>query len=776
MTETPGPARKRAVLAGLDAAAVSLPMTLGGSVIVYSQVAPEWLGYGILAGCLGIVLVHAMTAHIRRPVMYGARFFEAATLAAMVQQLAERSPTWGLESTPAVRIAMVCIMVALAGVVVGMLWLARAERFARFIPAPVYVGFTNSVAVALVISQTHSLWLQTWRASPGWHVLLLTCSVVFVALFVRRWRPSWPPAAIALLAGSVMAIPIMQIGFDLPMLTAGVVWMLPVQLADFGALWGDSVKTTPVLLSLGQNAAILGVLMFLNTVVTGQTLAQLDDRQGMRVRDKLLQAAAMAFSGAAGASPVSGSPNVSLVAARTSTVTPLLLWTVALVPALIYSTQALAWIPLAALTGVFLSEAWNSWDRPTLRHFWDWLRRRPVASNARQDMVVIGGVMAASLLVNMVAALFTGLLLGLVLHAYRNSSRPVRQMWSGREISSNCARTRAEVALLGRHGNEIKLFQLDSSQFFVTAEQLSATIKSQLPGAHSAILDWSVVRNIDTSLTMTLARLESHAAKEGVLLIHAGTELEQGDVQREFEQHLPHARLAPDLDRGLELAENRLIDKYRHELDPISVDSPGDAGFLQGLSAGEQALVMQYMTLKQFAVGEALVTRGQPGHSVLLVLEGTGSVLLALDNNPAVRLAGVRSGTLVGEVAFMDGKTRAATVVAESPMAAMVLERKAFDSLSEQHPRIAQRLLMNMSLDLASRLRNSILQAAARRRNTLPTEHAEAELKVVQFDDEAPASPMNLHDANRRQADELAKAGVSEELVVGRSAPITSTT
>ena len=37
--------QKRSILAGFDAAAVSLPMTLGGSVILYSQIAPEWLGY-----------------------------------------------------------------------------------------------------------------------------------------------------------------------------------------------------------------------------------------------------------------------------------------------------------------------------------------------------------------------------------------------------------------------------------------------------------------------------------------------------------------------------------------------------------------------------------------------------------------------------------------------------------------------------------------------------------------------------------------------------------
>jgi SulP family sulfate permease len=403
-----------------------------------------------------------------------------------------------------------------------------------------------------------------------------------------------------------------------------------------------------------------------------------------------------------------------------------LLWTVALAVALLYATQALAWIPVAALTGVFLFDAWTMWDRASVRHLRAWLLRRPVPANAREDLVVIVGVMAASLLVNMVAALVVGLLLGLVLHAHRNTRRPVRQAWTGLGISSNCARSRGELDLLGRHGAEIKVLQLDSNQFFVSAAQLSAAVKEQLPQAHTAILDWSGVRHIDTSLAMTLARLEAHAAKQQVLLVHAGTELEEeGELHREISRHLPQARLLADLDRALELAENRLIDKYRHELDASGATSPADSSFLRGLRQEEQALVMQCMVSRRYAPGEAVVTRGEPGDCVLLVLEGSGSVVISSDGKPAVRLSGVRAGTLVGELGFLDGGLRSATVLAETAVLALALERGAFDRLAQEHPRIAQRLLVNMSLDLASRLRKTTVQAAARNRNTVPQRQPE---------------------------------------------------
>ncbi|MES3001773.1 MAG: cyclic nucleotide-binding domain-containing protein [Pseudomonadota bacterium] len=713
--------RKRSILGGLDAAAVSVPMTLGGTVILYSQIAPEWLGYGILAGCLGMILVHAMTAHISRPVVYAARFFEAATLAAMVQQLAAQSAHWGLGNTPGVRVAMACIIVALGGLIVGALWLLRAERFARFVPVPVYTGFTNSVAIALFLLQVRSVWHQMEDAAPGSPVVPFIAFIVVVSVALRRWRPLWPPGATALLVGALLALLLAQLGASpLPLLTVGNSFMLPVQLADFHAMTAPGVNTPALVLALLQNGVVLGALMFLNTVITGQALAQVDERHGMGKRDALLQAVSMSLAGAAGCAPVSGGPNVANVVMRRGTVTPLLVWTVAIVIALVYATHALALLPLAALTGIFFADGWAMWDRPSARNFWAWLRGRPVTANAKQDLVVIVGVMAASLLVNMVAALVVGLLLGLVLHAHRNTRTPVRQIWTGREISSNCARSSVELALLRGHGDEIKVLMLDSNQFFVSANQLSATIKAQLSASHTVILDWSGVRNIDTSLTMTLARLEAHASKQGVLLVHAGTELEQDNLHREFAQHLPQARLVADLDRGLELAENRLIEKYQQEMDAPGATSAEESGFLRGLSAIEQELVTQRMLRKHYAPGDAIVTRGERADGIHLVLEGTGSVVIAFEDKPSVRLAGVRNGTLIGEIGFLDGALRSATVVADSSVVAMLLGRDGFEKLSDEHPRIAQRLLVNISLDLATRLRNTTIQAAARHRNTVP--------------------------------------------------------
>ena len=40
----------------------------------------------------------------------------------------------------------------------GALYLLHADRFTRLIPSPVFVGFSNSIAVALFVSQSRALW------------------------------------------------------------------------------------------------------------------------------------------------------------------------------------------------------------------------------------------------------------------------------------------------------------------------------------------------------------------------------------------------------------------------------------------------------------------------------------------------------------------------------------------------------------------------------------------------------------------------------------------
>jgi hypothetical protein len=337
-----------------------------------------------------------------------------------------------------------------------------------------------------------------------------------------------------------------------------------------------------------------------------------------------------------------------------------------------------------------------------------------MVANAREDLALIAAVTAAAVLLNMVAAVFAGLLLGLVLFAARNARRPVRNVWTGAQLSSNCARSRAELEVLARHGAAIRIFELEGDLFFGAADGLERSLVKGADGAACIIVDWSRVRHIDSSLTLSLGKFERRARRQGLLPIHAGSDAQDGNVEAELRRHLPQARFAPDLDHALELAENQIIKLHGH---PGSVDSTAameSVSLFQGLSARDRSRLEEAMPRKVFPAGQAIISAGDPSDELMLVLQGSASIVVRTPEGKVVRLAGVRCGATIGEIGFLDGAPRSATIVAEDEVIVAELHRDTYDELCRTDPQLVQRLLGNIALDVATRLRHTNRLAMAR--------------------------------------------------------------
>jgi sulfate permease, SulP family len=691
----------------LDGAAFSIPMSLGCATLLYSHIGPGLLAGGVFATLLALVWIHATTSATRRPVVYSARIFEATTLAAMMDQAVLQFGAWGVQDSVGTRVAFLCLVGTGGGLAVGILYLLRADRFVRFIPAPVFAGFSNSIALALLISQSRTLWNLV--SAPGSVPLVASVAVCSFAtgITVRRLRPYWPSAAMALGAGLVVGMAWNLFGHGTPMLgSQGWSMALPVSQADFAGLAAEGVRTWPLVLAVAGDAAILGVMIFLNTTITGQAMTRRDSRINLSPRDSLASVAGVMLAGVCGAPPVSGSEHSSSAAARHTSLNPTMLGLLALVTACVYLSGVLMWIPLAAVCGTLLSEAWLMVNRPSVRLLADWLRRKSMGPNAREDLALIAVVTGCAVLVNMVAAVFVGLVLGLVLFAARNARRPVRYVWSGRELSSNCARSRADLQLLAQHGASVRVFELEGDLFFGAADSLERTLAQHSEGATSLILDWSRVRHIDTSVSLSVAQFDGKARQRGLAPIHGGAARHR-HVASALMQHMPHARFAPDLDRALEQAENDVIDAHRADGPQEATSMLEASALFAGLDEAERARLESVMVHKLYRAGEEIMRAGEPGDELMLLLHGSASVMARSPEGHDVRIAGVRRGATIGDIAFLDQAPRSATVVADEDTTVAILHRDVYDGLCQRHPRMVQRILANLALTMAARLRHT---------------------------------------------------------------------
>jgi SulP family sulfate permease len=702
------------MVGALDGSAFALPLGLGAMTLVYGRISPDLLSAGLFAALMAIMCIH-VAAVSARPLLYGTRIFEAATLGAMIDQVIRQLPAWGIEDTTGVRLAFLCLIGGCTGIFVALLYLMRADRFTRLIPTPVFAGFSNGIALTLFISQSQAIWHLVSAPQGAAPAITISLLVFAISMALRYWRPTWPGTTMGLAIGLVMSVLWSVAGHPTPTLgTFGWFSTLPASLADFGALVAPDAMTRQVVTAILVDSAILAMMVFMNTTMAAEVMTQTDGRRRPQNLAALAPSMVMTLTGLAGALPMSGQMSASIIAGRRVPLNPVLILMCAAIAGLLYVSGVAGLIPLAAVAGALLCEGWFMVDRASVATLLKWLRRKAVDTNTREDLFVIVSVTVAAVAINMVAAVFVGLLSGLLLFAMRNARRPVRHIWNGTQLNSNCARSRYDLRLLAEHGAGIHIVELEGDLFFGAIESLERALEQSLHEASSIVIDWSRVRHMDTSVARSFAQFEKRARKQGIAPVHGGAQARHPEIGALLRQHLPNARFAPDLDRALEHAENDVIVSRTEGGVPDATSVLEGAALLHGFNEAERATLEAAMPQKLFPAGEIIMEAGEPGDELMLVLHGSASVLVRSSEGNEVRLAGVRRGATFGDIAFLDQARRSATIVAEEDTTVAVLRRADFDKLSASHPHLVQQLLSNIALGLASQLRHTNRLALSR--------------------------------------------------------------
>ena len=89
--------------------------------------------------------------------------------------------------------------------------------------------------------------------------------------------------------------------------------------------------------------------------------------------------------------------------------------------------------------------------------------------------------------------------------------------------------------------------------------------------------------------------------------------------------------------------------------------------------------------------GKALTKEGRPGSEFFILLEGTASV-----SQRGSKLRDLVAGDWAGEIALISDVPRTATVVATSPIRALVMTRGGFSQLMTDSPSIAAKVLAGL--------------------------------------------------------------------------------
>lgn len=90
--------------------------------------------------------------------------------------------------------------------------------------------------------------------------------------------------------------------------------------------------------------------------------------------------------------------------------------------------------------------------------------------------------------------------------------------------------------------------------------------------------------------------------------------------------------------------------------------------------------------LRSYQEGDIIVTEGEEGHSLFLLVSGGVKVFTRGERGEHLQLAELEAGDFFGEVSLLSGKPRTATITAKSVVNAIELTQGAVDSISKEHP------------------------------------------------------------------------------------------
>jgi CRP-like cAMP-binding protein len=108
----------------------------------------------------------------------------------------------------------------------------------------------------------------------------------------------------------------------------------------------------------------------------------------------------------------------------------------------------------------------------------------------------------------------------------------------------------------------------------------------------------------------------------------------------------------------------------------------------EGLGDSEIRRLGELVDEVDLPAGRVLMTQGEHGAEMLIMVEGTASV--ARDGQP---LDDCGPGSILGEISLLDGGPRTATVTLTAASRLLILGRREFHSLMDEFPEIRMRIL-----------------------------------------------------------------------------------
>ena len=677
----------RQIAAGFVAGVTGVIFAMTYGALLFAGPLERFLGYGMTIALIALAVGSLVGwASREKALIAGADSNSTALLASALAGLAAAP----LAPDDALHVAL-AVVFATSLVCASTFWLlSRSGRanMVRFVPFPVMAGFLASSgwllaagAMTIVIGTPLTPDNAMPIAIAAWQPIGAAVAVTLVLVALSRRLPGsvLMPVVIgvttlvvqALLASPLCAAQSCDASRWLFPTAPQALWLPPWQLrldGDMAALVGSFLPTMLVV-------AFVAVLAVMLTLASLEIELRREFDLGHELR---VHAGAATIAGGLGGMIASASISRTALNWRSggTAVAGLISAGMALAM-LLGASHVMGYMARAAIGGLVLYLGF------AMLRQWVWDVRRTARPVEVLQILLIVAITARH---GYIAGFGAGVLFACVTFVVTYSRIPLADLVSHLGVMrSSVVRPAGQEHALAAHGARVPVYRLSGYVFFGSASSIESMFKERVVGdAAAVVLDFSRVSGIDTSAV---------AVFERILRRHAETSLQfhivHGPPSRARLETLGRAPGASrniafhdSLDRALEAAEEELL--ARHEDDVFDETMMQSATSLDWRSPFEA-----YLETREIAENEALFQEGDRSDEVYFVESGRFDVLKRTDDGPPVRLAKVRHGALLGEIAFYLGEPRSATIVATQRSSVRVMRRSALERMRAERPEAA---------------------------------------------------------------------------------------
>jgi SulP family sulfate permease len=318
---------------------------------------------------------------------------------------------------------------------------------------------------------------------------------------------------------------------------------------------------------------------------------------------------------------------------------------------------------------------------------WEARRRLPVADYVVMllILVVIGGF-------GFLPGVTVGLVAAIVLFVLDSSRTDVvRYRLYGETFASSVERPSAERDALHAEGHRIDVLVLHGFLFFGSANRLLEECRKwaaddRVDGPLYLVLDFRLVRGLDSSAAITLEKIRRLAEDHDAVLVLSGMD---PSMRRRLEHHGlkedTGLRFEEDVDRAVEWCEDALLSW----LGVRAAEGVGDAlagRFPPGVDVERVRGFLEPMDVEP---GQRVFSQDEPSNGLYLVESAVLSLELQLNDGTVRRLRQLMPGTMVGETGLYLDWPRQVSVVVEQPGRIYRLGPEEFARMEREAPEVA---------------------------------------------------------------------------------------